>query len=250
MWIKESSENILEKESNSHYLNFLWNKENIYVMDNHLAAGWCWLNSLNPQESYNFFHVDRHPDLCGGLAKREYLDRIKERLPINIEQYCACTFDNGRSTPPDPFNKIFSWDNYIKQLQYMFPHWFEICYFACPERVEDNPRYTDLPLNIKYNPSNLEIYNNLHYWICEQHNERKWIFNLDLDYFFDNEGMQIYSNEYITAFANNLRDAMNNIAVLTIAMSPECCGSWLRSINILKIFSKTFGYEEMLEIFD
>ena len=249
MWLKEASDNIYDKESGTHSLNFLWQDRNIYVMDNHLAAGWCWLNSLNPNEQYNFFHVDQHQDLCGGLATQDVLDKIKGQYPFGIDRYCNFTFERGISTPQYPYNKVFSWDNYIKQLQYMFPHWFSDCYFACPEIVEDNPPYTQLPLHITYNASNLEIYTNIQYWVCRW-SKRKGIFNLDLDYFFDKEGMRLYTDEYIKAFARNLYSALENIAVLTIAMSPECCGGWDKSVNILRIFSEIFGFDEVLQLFD
>lgn len=202
MWLRRPNNNILECKSYSHDLNFLWKNNNIYVMDNHLAAGWCWLNSLTHREHYNFFHVDRHEDLCGGCATQDELRQIKDKHPFDINQYCEFTFDHGISTPPYPYNKVFSWDTYIKQLQYMFPHWFTKCYFACPDIVTDNLN-TTLSLNITYNPKNLEIYENIKYWICEQNPDKKWIFNLDLDYFFNDEGMKIYSDEYIKAFAQN-----------------------------------------------
>ena len=250
MWLRKSEGNILERKSSSHNLNFLWQEKNIYVMDNHLAAGWCWLNSLTHEEDYNFFHVDRHEDLCGGLATQEDLERIKGCYPFNIDAYCNFTFERGISTPAAPYNKVFSWDTYIKQLQKMFPHWFVECYFACHNNnVYDNPGTTDLPLNIVYNKTNLEIYNNISYWLSDK-NERKWIFNLDFDYFFNDEGMQIYSDEYIKAFAQDLYKALENIAVLTIAMSPECCGNWEKSIHILRIFSEVFHFENVLEIFN
>ncbi len=249
MWLRKPIGNIYEKGSFVHDLNFLWKNGNIYVMDNHLAAGWCWLDCLDQDGAYNFFHVDRHKDLAGGMATTEDLDRIKEQYPFDIDTYCAFTFDRGIATPEPPYNKVFSWDNYIKLLQYLYPNWFSDCYFACEEYVEDNPHRTDLPLNIVYNPTNLEIYDNIKYWVSQTPG-RKWIFNLDLDYFFNGEGMQIYSDEYIRAFARNLYEALENIAVLTIAMSPECCGDWKKTLHVLRIFSEIFGLEEVFGIFN
>ncbi|MCH5216371.1 MAG: hypothetical protein J1F10_05470 [Muribaculaceae bacterium] len=249
MWIRQIEKNILECESSLHTLNFLWQENNIYIMDNHLAAGWCWLDCLSQDKEYNFFHVDQHQDLCCGLATQDDLERIRNSYPFDIDIYCNFTFERGIATPTSPFNKVFTWNTYIKQLQYMFPHWFTECYFACPDYVHDNPQTTRLPLNIVYNATNLQIYNNISYWLSEK-NERKWIFNLDFDYFFDNEGMQIYSDEYIKAFSQDLYKALENIAVLTIAMSPECCGNWENSIHILRIFSDIFHFENVIERFN
>jgi len=30
--------------------NFVWKKDNIYIMDNHRAALWCWLKQLNASD--------------------------------------------------------------------------------------------------------------------------------------------------------------------------------------------------------
>ena len=29
--------------------NFLWRKDNIFIMDNHRAALWCWLQHMSPE---------------------------------------------------------------------------------------------------------------------------------------------------------------------------------------------------------
>lgn len=41
----------------------LWQNEKVYVMDNHLSAAWCWLQSCDPEKKYNFMHIDRHYDM-------------------------------------------------------------------------------------------------------------------------------------------------------------------------------------------
>ena len=48
-------EDILNKNSGIDNLNFLLHYPKVYVMDNHLAAGWCWLQELDPEFSYCFF---------------------------------------------------------------------------------------------------------------------------------------------------------------------------------------------------
>lgn len=247
MWIIEPQENLSQKESNIFGLNLLWNRDNVFIMDNHLAAGWVWMNHLNKDESYNFFHVDRHEDLCGGLARQERLQEIISELPFTIQQYTEYTFDNGISTPQPPFNKVFSWDTYIKQTQYSFPNWFQKSYFACRGHVDDPPRYTRLPLNIIYCPEPFELYNNVEHWVVRLNNECKWIFNLDLDYFFDGKGMRIFSDEYILTFAEDVKKSMGNIAILTIAMSPECCGSWQNALSVLALFDRVFGFEDVID---
>lgn len=73
----------------------------------------------------------------------------------------------------------------------------------------------------------------------------KWIVNLDLDYFFhssDDGCIQILSDEYIRILAQKLRNCKHSINVLTIALSPECCGNWGNAIHALNVFME--AYEE------
>lgn len=164
-----------------------------------------------------------------------------------IQQYTEYTFDNGLETQHPPYNKVFSWDNYIKQTQYFFPNWFKQSYFACRGTVSDPPHYTIMPLNIAYCPDPFELYDNIEYWIARSGNECKWIFNLDLDYFFDDKGLKIFSDEYIMTFAEDLKKAMGNIEILTIAMSPECCGSWEKSLSVLALFDRVFDFDDVID---
>lgn len=207
-------------------LNFMLHYPKAYVMDNHLGAGWCWLQELDPQQQYCFFHIDRHEDLCGSF-KLEYYQHLKANPKVSIEAYTGLSFKEETRQ-----GKVFVWDNYIKQIQQLFPNWFSKCYFACPNHVTDPPQYTQMPLNIEYNAGPLELYNNIEYLIKQE--KKPFIVNLDIDYFFDNERMPIFSKEYITTFAKNLNAAMENIAVLTIALSPECCGGWEPAFYVYK----------------
>lgn len=53
MWIKKPTA-ILGKSLNDN-LNFLFKSDNIFVMDNHLAAGWVWVSELDVTKRYNLF---------------------------------------------------------------------------------------------------------------------------------------------------------------------------------------------------
>ena len=68
-------------------LNFLWRSGSLYVMDNHRAASWCWLQHSGPEGNANVVHIDAHYDTAGAggrssenqpptasLGLREYLD--------------------------------------------------------------------------------------------------------------------------------------------------------------------------------
>ena len=235
MWIKERPEKLKEQESNIDKLNFLYKEDNIYVMDNHLAAGWSWLQELMPGESYNFFHIDRHADMLCNAPIDKY-SFIKDNPHLPLDEYTNLEFKNV-----DFVYKVFQWDNYIKQINYLFPNWFTQCYFATHDHVVDNhPKETKI-MTICYQPDPFELYNNIDYWLKDKGN--KWIFNFDLDYFFDDNGMRLFTDDYIRAMTRNLKQGMEHVAVLTIALSPECCGSWDNAIRIMNIVAEELELE-------
>ena len=139
--IKAIPEDWHERKSSSDNLNFLLRYSKVYVMDNHLAAGWCWLQELNIGDSCCFFHVDQHQDLLDGGPLERYA-YIGENPQLSIDEYTAPEYNHGSG-----MSKVVRWDTYIKQMQHISPSWFAKCFFACPEIVHDSPCHTDLPLN-------------------------------------------------------------------------------------------------------
>ena len=228
--IKAIPEDLLGRKSGRETLNFLLKYSKVYVMDNHLAAGWCWLQELNVGDKCCFFHVDQHQDLCDGGPTERY-GYIGENPHLSIDEYTALEYDNEYGT-----TKVVRWDTYIRQLQHVSPSWFTKCYFACPETVQDLPGHTDFPLNVYYNAGAFDLYNNVDHWL--RLNEEPFIFNFDLDYFFNSYGMRLFSDEYIQTMASDINKAMDRVAVMTIALSPECCGGWDNAIRVFNLLAE------------
>ena len=76
---------------------------------------------------------------------------------------------------------------------------------------------------------------------CDMHPVQGWICNVDLDYFFcraTKEGVartvHMFSYEYVKHLFTVLKDAIDGgqIAVFTMALSPECCGGWVNAENL------------------
>jgi hypothetical protein len=92
--------------------NFLWRTGNLYIMDNHRAALWCWLQHVNPKQHHSLFHIDRHYD---ALTSR--LDTCLANLPadwsLGVDEYLARTVEHQDIIEPLP---LFSWDNYLRIL--------------------------------------------------------------------------------------------------------------------------------------
>ena len=72
MWIKPLPDGYCDMASFCFNNVFLWQSEKVFVMDNHMAALWGWLQVCNPQEKYNFMHIDRHYDMLVGHNKTEW----------------------------------------------------------------------------------------------------------------------------------------------------------------------------------
>lgn len=228
MWIKRNKE---LGESLHEKVNILYKENNIYVMDNHLCAAWCWLDSINVSKSYNFIHIDRHYDLLGfpNTIKTEIIDKNIELENLTFDEYQnlkQCR-NAGEKWP------VFRWDNYIINLNIVFPKLFKTTYFATQH--DGTPKENFIHREVEF----LDLFTEMDYWIEK---DEGWIVNIDIDYFFsriDEKLIQIYSNDAIGAFAKVIKKCMPNIDVLTIALSPECCGGWEESLRIMEIFSET-----------
>ena len=89
------------------------------------------------------------------------------------------------------------------------------------------------------------LQDNLSYWLNDKSNE--WILNLDIDYFFisyDGEKyIQLFSDEYVIRIAKEIKESLSNVAVLTIALSPEMCGGWNKSERVTKLITDELGLE-------
>jgi hypothetical protein len=242
MWIKEPNKNLKDQESSISKLNFLFNEAKFYIMDNHLAAAWCWLQKLDVNSHYNFFHIDQHKDLLCNAPIESY-DSIKENPRLSLDEFLSLKYIScGRD------QKAFTYDNYIIQTKQLYPFWFDVCYFACPEYVTD-----DDYLNIENNPTCYELSTNISYWVHDGKEENawspapeklnKWILNIDIDYFFSEDKYQMFTDDYIKELCLDILKRIDDIEVITIALSPECCGGWEKSYRLAKLMADSLGFE-------
>ena len=203
-------------------------------MDNHLAAGWCWLNELNSEEQYYFYHIDRHTDLLNNVPKRSY-SSIKRGC--SLEEYLNCSYSQNNSIKLSEY-KSFRWGTYIKNIQKLHPNWFCENYFATHEEARDSSKNGKLKIKANRSP----------FFLCDPidiYTDKKWIVNLDLDYFFckssideNQKRFKMFSDQYIRNFSKDINGLMKNIAVMTIAFSPECCGGWNNAIDVYNILTE------------
>ncbi len=96
-------------------VNFLWNTENIYIMDNHRAALWCWLQHIKPNSKFGLFHIDAHYDAAATIIDDE-IKNLPDLTRIEFNDYLGISFKNktGKKCP------LIRWDNYL-YLYHNFP---------------------------------------------------------------------------------------------------------------------------------
>jgi len=235
MWIKEPIFPL--GKSLNEELNFLWNKDNIYVMDNHLAAGWAWLTSIDVKKKHTLFHIDRHYDLLDfpEVIKSEILDKGILIHELSLNDYLNL---KQPSTPKD--YPLFRWDNYILNVHCAYPEIFEKTYFATQK--EDNNSQEFVNKEIEF----YDLLENISYWIESSTND--CIVNIDIDYFFSHTDcglIQTLTDDYISCLGRALKKNLPKIKVLTICLSPECCGGWdiakKKTLLIAKELNISFG---------
>lgn len=226
MWLHKNDE--LE-DSGVDNLNFLFNQGKFYIMDNHLAAAWCWLQKIKPNEQCGFFHIDRHYDLLNNLSP-EFIEQNRKHLTGTLSEYL-----NVKGKPTDEYPAV-RFDNYIDLYRKLNPQTLTNYYFATHE---DGTYLDEIE---SYRPEIWDLQDNISYWIGLKQTQ-KWILNIDLDYFFQEKNsneFQFLTDEYVTLICEEIEKSMTKIEVITIALSPSFCGGWEPAFRILKLITDYF----------
>lgn len=224
-------------------LNLLCKEKNIYVMDNHVAALWCWLQEIDINEKYNILHIDAHYDTMSSRIDTwlEYLpDNLKE---LDINDFLALKFYDGDFR--DGY-EIMRWDNYFPIFHRLYKNNINRYHFFTHKEGsmfdEMKPILDEYPI-----PG---LFNLMAYLFDEENSgPDKWIVNIDLDYFFQHIEntditIRIISYDAIDFFLKKIKAYLNDrITIMTIALSPECCGGWENSLALMDYFAKKLEME-------
>ncbi len=212
-------------------LNFLWNKGNVYIMDNHRAAMWCWLQEIKNHKKYDLFHLDRHFDTLYSNID-SWLEALPELQNLDITEYLDIK-DNLYDAP------LIRYDNYLSIFLEKYSSVLSSCWFSTYSEG-DVPRGAGIQFpQPKVLPSSLE------FWLKESPN--KWIINLDIDLFFCEDPidgkMKLHSDEFIQVIGEILKsqNESGKIEVITIALSPEWCGNWEQAEKACKLLTNSMG---------
>lgn len=224
-------------------LNLLCNERNIYVMDNHNAALWCWLQEIDTDQKYNVLHVDAHYDTRSGN-----IDKWLEYIPSNLQDLDISDFLSLKFDSPNFENgyEIMHWDNYFPIFHRLYRNNINRYHFFTHKAGsmfdEMKPILDEYPI-----PG---LFNLMDYLFDEENSGTdNWIVNIDLDYFFQHIEntditLRIISYEAIDFFLQKIKPYLNEkITVMTIALSPECCGGWENSLALMDYFAKKLEIE-------
>ena len=217
--------------------NFLWKSNNVYVMDNHRAALWCWLQHISPERSHSIFHMDRHYDTLESQMTT-WMKHLPNDWGMTIDEYLTHSYEfhDGDDIP------LFRFDNYLSIYLKKFGKALNSCYFATHDDG-DKPK-----LKRKMLADLWDIPGNFEYWLSRD-KTAPWIVNIDLDYFFcDDAGDSqacFASRNYIEDIFRVVRRKIGDgsIAVTTIALSPEFAGGWEQSEQVMDIAMTALGID-------
>jgi hypothetical protein len=243
MWIRSIPNDLERCRSFSQNLNFLWKSDaaQIYVMDNHLAAAWCWMKSCSAYDCYNFLHIDQHKDTTTFGSYESYSHLSDPNL--SLDDYTKLVSPNSNGSGP-----TFRWDNYIHHSNALFPNWFNTCYFATHRDINIDILQSETMMKVTESIWPYTMISRIDELMDESKN--KWIVNLDLDYFFDSDKNRYNSDDYIRRVSKILLAHSKQIQVLTIALSPECCGGWRKAIDCFDIFAWSYSPEIFYEVME
>lgn len=245
MWIKQLPEGYKGVSSFCYNNVFLWRKDHVFVMDNHMSALWCWIQACDTKKRYNFMHIDRHYDLMDCFSDED-LEPLRVNHQMNYQDFIS-------QMRGDKQYKVYRWDNYIYAGYVLQPRWFNTNLFLTHNDGSTEPSWGHKTLKIREeNPLFME-------WCIKQYIEEPdknldgfkgndyklhWIVNLDLDVFYTGDShIQLFSNDYIRRVAELLQNNLGRIAALTIAVSPECLGGnslsnkWDNGFRLLEVMS-------------
>lgn len=233
----QSAEWLVKFKGNNHSLfydlNFLWRKDHVYIMDNHRAAMWCWLQEIDPKNKYDFFHIDRHFDTLYSNID-SWLKILPDLTPLGLDEYLNLAEKDGR-TP------VIQYANYLSIFLERYASSLDTCWFSTYNEG-DKPRWKN-----SQTPPPKSLPSGLEYWL--EDSKRQWIINLDIDLFFCNDAsdgqMQFHSDSYIESIGNAFKRQKDKgkIAVITIALSPEWSGGWEEAKRVCNILTKSMGIE-------
>lgn len=212
-------------------LNFLHADGPVYVMDNHRAAMWCWMRHTDPEAPVGLLHVDRHYDALFSQKDFAHYDGV-DVAAMDLEEYLNTGYD-GEFFQTVP---LFRWDNYLGLFMHFHAGMVNNWCFATHDRGQ--------------RPEGFSIHDFLPWHFPNRaFLQGRWVLNVDLDWFFQKLGpdhyQPMFSQGYVKSFFQGIRAALeaDNGSILTLCLSPECCGGWENAEYMAGLACETLGID-------
>lgn len=217
--------NIGENSSLGTGFNFLASYDKVYVIDNHLAAFWCWLK-IPFDKPYKLIHVDQHYDCSSIYENTEALINSIDWRNLKLEELSNIYFDKELERP------LLTWDNYICSFYQLRPSFFEMAYFFT-HGVGDFD-YLGKSENYDFE----QIYN------FKFTSGTNYLLNLDIDIFFSNDFKRVqFSEPDIKRMGKWINKNILKFEQIIICLSPELCGGWSNSKKMANLILNEIGYK-------
>ena len=213
--------------------NLLWADGSVYIMDNHRAAAWCWVQHLGTKEKFSVLHIDQHYDLLTSRIK-QWCEITPGIETLSIESYLSLKYKlEGTLVSP-----VIRWDNYFSIFVEQRRRLLQSAYFLT-HCIGDKPTFKFCEMQFWHAPYNLA------YWLVDH---VPWVVNIDMDYFFAkrDEGriLQMFSDDYIEQLGLQIKEANDagHVKCVTLAISPEMCGGWEPGLHALRVFCRGLNF--------
>lgn len=200
--------------------NLLWRAGNVFLMDNHRAALWCWQQMIDLyKDDHSILHIDRHTDALSANIEC-HLAQMPDLRGLSITDYLAADVEW-----PGCHTKLFRWDNYLSIHIGRFASTLKWIVSA-DHGDGDDPNWP-----CTQRPIASELAENIGYWLLNANVPT--IVNVDLDYLFyrhlerDEEGGEewrpLFHEGYIENIFENVKLGLDskNVAGVTVCFTPS-----------------------------
>lgn len=218
-------------------LFFVWRNKSIYIMDNHRAALWCWVNELNttPKIKLSMLHIDNHPDMSPAGLHCTCANKIDfDNLTLNGYLRLKHSL-NEKHSFGEADEQVFSYQNFLRYFVQKYPNVIDPTdVFITQHHWEKKPnidtklklfwsKYTyDTEKSSDCSQLAKRLYKDDLIKLFEEDQHSRWIVDLDFDYFYNEKSgkLNIKLAEEVIRHIKGWYDK-DKILSLTVAWSPE-----------------------------
>lgn len=240
-------------KSGHEQVKLLWkhNRFPIYLMDNHRAAWWCWMQHQRPDQSYRLIHIDHHWDV-GPLddGDMETLRGRREQLERDFALYDALRSDVHQGP-------IVQSDNYIEPFLELYPRASAVHLHAHEDRGTGGAARLETRYNAQIFSEPFAFFRQMRdLWASEGSDFTDQIINFDIDYaFMDINGpadmvRRFVADDYLTSFFRAVRAQLDQqkVRVVTVALSQDWCGGEASAVRAWLAVAAGLGVRSPLRI--